>query len=240
MARAGCARRSRAHERPSGGHPVGLAPDPNLAVEPQEVVLGLTESADRCLRFYAAVRPMPIISVQPDWKLGGAAIGCGVGLGISPLPERGLDEALRLAVGFGRIGLGADVFDTEVGAGVPESEGFIARPVVGHDPLDLDAEVFVVSHRRLEEGHCAIGLLVRFDLGEGDAGMVVDADMDILPTCAPTAASSTALTGSIPTEEMAHLLDASELFDIDVDHLAGDGTLIAAHRFGRLQVASPV
>ena len=45
-----------------------------LGVEPQQVVLGLTESADWCLRFYAAVRPMPIVSVQPDRKLLGATI----------------------------------------------------------------------------------------------------------------------------------------------------------------------
>src|SRR5713226_5321365 len=99
------------------------APD-RLDVEPQQVVLGLTESADWCLRVYAAVRPMPIISVQPDRKLLGATIGCGIGLSISPLPERGLDEALRLAVSFRRIRLGADVFDAQVGASVAEGEGF--------------------------------------------------------------------------------------------------------------------
>ena len=45
-----------------------------LYVEPQQVVLGLTESADWCLRFYAAVRPMPIVSVEPDRKLLGPTI----------------------------------------------------------------------------------------------------------------------------------------------------------------------
>src|SRR5436190_14580852 len=71
-----------------------------LAVEPQEVVLGETESADRRLRFYTTVRPMPVVLVQPDRKFVGATVGCGIGLGVSPFPERGLDEALGLAVGF--------------------------------------------------------------------------------------------------------------------------------------------
>lgn len=59
----------------------------SLAVEPQQVVLGLTEFADWCLRFYSAVRAMPIVSVQPNRKFLGATIGCGVGLSIGPLPE---------------------------------------------------------------------------------------------------------------------------------------------------------
>jgi len=34
-------------------------------VKPQQVVLQ-AEFADLCLRFYTAVRPMPVVSVQPD------------------------------------------------------------------------------------------------------------------------------------------------------------------------------
>ena len=34
-----------------------------LDVEPQQVVLGQTESADRCLSFYPAVRPVPIVAM---------------------------------------------------------------------------------------------------------------------------------------------------------------------------------
>src|SRR5580700_3867652 len=43
-----------------------------LDVEPQEVIPGEAESADWCLRFYAAVRPVPIVAVKPSWQLGGA------------------------------------------------------------------------------------------------------------------------------------------------------------------------
>jgi hypothetical protein len=55
-----------------------------LAVEPQQVVLGLTGSADGCLRFYAAVPPMPIVLVQPNRKLLGATSG-NFGLGTQPV-----------------------------------------------------------------------------------------------------------------------------------------------------------
>jgi hypothetical protein len=77
-----------------------------LAVKPQEVVLGQSESADRRLRIYTAVGPMPVVLVQPDWKLVGAPVGCEIGFGLGPFPQRGLNEALGLAVGFGRVGPG--------------------------------------------------------------------------------------------------------------------------------------
>jgi hypothetical protein len=37
-----------------------------LGVEPQEVVPGQSEPADRRLRFYTTVGPVPIVLVQPD------------------------------------------------------------------------------------------------------------------------------------------------------------------------------
>ena len=78
-----------------------------------------------------------------------------------PLPERGLDEALGLSVGFGGIGLGADVLDAQVPASITKVEGFITTAVVGHDMGDGDAEAFVIGHGRLEERYGAFCLLVR-------------------------------------------------------------------------------
>jgi len=46
----------------------------DLAAEPQEVVLGQTVSADGRLRFYPAVRPMPVVLVQPVRQLFGATV----------------------------------------------------------------------------------------------------------------------------------------------------------------------
>src|SRR3981189_2203272 len=180
--------------------------------------------------------PMPIVSVQPNRKFLGTAIGCWIGLSVGPLPERGLDEALGLAVGFWRIGLGADVLDAQVPASITKGEGFVTTAVVGHDAGDGDAEAFVVSHGRLEEGSGTIGFLVGLDLGERDAGVIVDADVDELPADAATVALAGPITGDAVTD----LVETTELFDIDVDHIARSGPLIAAHRLARLQVADPV
>ena len=49
--------------------------------------------------------------------------------------------------------------------------------------------------------------------------MIVDTDVDELPADAPTVA----LTGPITGDAVADLVETTELFDIDVDHLARSG-----------------
>src|SRR5207247_10585353 len=99
----------------------------------------------------------------------------------SPFPDGGLNEALGLAVGFGRIGLSADVLDAEVPASVSEGESFVAAAIIGHDAAHRDAKAFVISHSRLEKGNGAVCILIRLDLGDSYAGVIVDADMDEIP-----------------------------------------------------------
>ena len=141
---------------------------------------------------------MPVILMQPDRELVGATVGCGVGLGVSPFPERGLDEALGLAVGFRRVGLGADVLDAQLLASIAKGESLVAAAVVGHDAGDGDAEAVIISHSRLEKGNGAIGLLIELDLGEGDAGMIVDTDVDELPADAAAVALASAIAPARP------------------------------------------
>ena len=53
-------------------------------------------------------------------------------------------------------------------------------------------------------------------------------------------APAVALSGSIAGDAMADLVEAAQLLDVDVDHLAGAVAFVAAHRLGRLQVAPAV
>lgn len=69
---------------------------------------------------------------------------------------------------------------------------------------------------------------------EGEAGSVVDADMDELPA----GAAGLALL-RIAGDAMADLAEAAKLLDIDVDHLAGVLALVAPDRFGRLDILEP-
>src|SRR5436853_3482812 len=174
------------------------------------------------------VRPMPVVSVQPDRQRPGAVIRGGVSLSVGPFAQGSLDTALGLAVCLGRIRLGPDVLETELATGAAEGFGAIAGTIVGHHASNRDAEVRVVGDRGLEEGDRALLFLVGEDLREGHAGGIVDADVDELPPDAP----ALAVPRSIAGDAMADPVEAAELFDIDVDQFAGMLALVAAHRRG--------
>ena len=101
-------------------------------------------------------------------------------LGLCQFPEAWLDESLGLAVGFRRVGLGVDVADAQGFAQPVDSLGAITRSVVRHRPLDPDAEAFVPGHGCDLEGHAAFLPLALADRTEGQAGVVIDRDMDEL------------------------------------------------------------
>lgn len=53
----------------------------------------------------------------------------------------------------------------------------------------------------------------------------------------PADAASVGLSGVVAGDAVAGRLEAAEPFDVDVDHVAGLVALVAAHGFGRFQVA---
>jgi hypothetical protein len=46
----------------------------NLGVEPQQVIPGQTEAADGWLGADTAMRPMPVVAVEPSGEFGGALV----------------------------------------------------------------------------------------------------------------------------------------------------------------------
>ncbi len=151
-----------------------------------------------------------------------------------------MDEAFGLAIGLGRIGLGADVLEAKALAGFAEGKGFVAGAVVRHDTLDRYPEARIVGDGRLEEGDSTSLFLVLHDLTEGNAGSVVDADMHVLPARPLATGAQVALAGSIAGDAMADPTELAELFDVDVNQLTRMFALIAAHRFSRFQITHPV
>ena len=101
------------------------------------------------------MRSVPVVAVKPSGQLGCAFVRGVVGTGIGPLAQARLDEALSLAVSFGRVRLGSDVFEGELLAGFGEVLREMVRAVVGHNTLDLDPQTCVIGHRRFEEGNGA-------------------------------------------------------------------------------------
>src|SRR3954454_15942265 len=109
------------------------------------------------------MRPMPVVSVQPDRQRSGAVIRGGVGLSVGPFAQGCLDKTLSLAVCLGRIGLGPDVLEAELAAGAAEGLGAIAGTIVGHHTGNRDAKARIVGDGGLEEDDRALLFLVRQD-----------------------------------------------------------------------------
>lgn len=76
-----------------------------------------------------------------------------------------LNEMFSLAVGSGRIGLGADEPEAETFAEAAEGAVSVASPAVGHDPLDSDGEASVIGDGSLKKGDGADLMLARHDRG---------------------------------------------------------------------------
>jgi len=121
-------------------------------------------------------------------------------------------------------------------AGPSEGKGFVARAVICHHALDLNAEACVVRERRLEEGDGAALLLVGHDPGEGDARVIVDADVHVFPADAAAVALACAVAG----DAVADLVELAKFFDVEVDQFAGMLALVTSHWFVRFQSAELV
>jgi hypothetical protein len=108
--------------------------------------------------------------------------------------------------------------------------GDVAGTVVGHDGLDTDAAALEPGDRAFEEACGGGGSFIGEYLGVGEAGSVVDGDVDELPTDAAS------VVATVTGDAMADATDASELFDIHVDELAGVLSLVTADGFFGVQV----
>ena len=75
----------------------------------------------------------------------------------------------------------------------------------------------------------AVLSFIGHDAGEGDAGSIVDCDMDIFPSRA------TDFIAAIARDAVAGPLDAGELFDIEVNEFTGGRSLVATRGRRRIQ-----
>ena len=96
-------------------------------------------------------------------------------MSISPFAERGLNEALGLAIGFWSIETSEAMLEVEASDDRGESSGAVSRTVVGVEALDADAKVGEKGESEMEESDDAASGLVWEDRGKGEARVVVDA-----------------------------------------------------------------
>jgi hypothetical protein len=142
------------------------------------------------------------------------------------------------AVGLGSAGAGAEMADLQGAAGDGVDGGAVGRAIVGEHSLHGDAVAREERGRAAEEGDRGGGLLVCKDFGVGQAGAVIDRDVDVVPACraADVAGSvgkaAAVVRASAPDPLAGAALDPSELLDVDVDEFA---RLLALITLGRLE-----
>ena len=92
-----------------------------------------------------------------------------------------MDEALSLTIGLGSIEAGTFGADEQGTASIPEAIRAKARSIIGEYAFDGEAQALVVGYGLGQEGSCGDGLLIRIDGSKGNAGVVVDGDIEPPP-----------------------------------------------------------
>ena len=167
---------------------------------------------------------------------GRRAVGRGLErLRIGPFAKASLNEALGLAVGARGVRPGGFVFDAVFGQQIAEGKAFVGRAVIAHDTFGGDAMVCEPFDRAGGEDDSTFLAFIRQQLGVGQAGGIIDGDVQELPTKTTPDGAPIALSGAIAGDPMTNSLDTAELLDIDMDQFARLFALVADDRRLRIE-----
>ena len=173
---------------------------------------------------------MEVIIMKVVGKEGGAVVAGVIGTGIGPLTRDGLDEAFGLTVGLGAIGFGEEMLEAELMAGGGEGFGAIGGAAIGEDLLDFDSVSGIEADGLLQSVEDAGSPFVWEQTSEGEAGMVVDGDVETFD------AGAWVTGGAIAGGADAGAREATELLDVEVEELAGEVAFVTlGGRFGRFE-----
>ena len=148
---------------------------------------------------------MEVIVMKVVRKKGSSLVAGVIASGIGPFAGDGLDEALGLAIGLWAVRSGETVFDAEFLAGGGEEFGAIGGASISEEASDLDAMVFVEGHGLAQSLQGAGDLLVGMEAGKGEAGVVIDGDVQTLDAGAGVA------MGAVAGGAHAGLLEAARV-----------------------------
>ena len=107
----------------------------------------------------------------------------------------------------------------------------IAAAVIGEQGADGDAVASEEVNGILEKGDGGVGLLIGEDLGEGQTRVIVDGDVQGLPS------GMFVLTTTAAIAAPGDLLEAGHALDIEMEKIAGKGMFVAHHRRQGMQIA---
>jgi hypothetical protein len=123
------------------------------------------------------------------------------------------------------------VFETQQLASVAELVGAITAAVVGEQGAHADAVASEEVQGIAQEGDGGVGLLIGQDLSEGQAGVVVDGDVQSFPS------GMFVLAATASVSALRDLLEAGHALDVEMEQIAGSGMFVAHDGRGGMQIA---
>jgi len=181
-----------------------------------------------------SMRSMPVVLVDPRSEIAAALGGVLVETSVGPFADGGLDEAFGFAVGTRSVEARALRCDAEPATVGGEAAGTEARAVVCEHATHGNAQAGEVGHRLAQEFAGGHSFFVPEHGGESDAGVIVDGDVEELPT------GTASFVLRIAGDAMTWFSNAGQLFDVDVQQIAGSGMFVANDGNGGQQRASRV
>jgi hypothetical protein len=176
------------------------------------------------------VRAMEVIVVKIGIEERGSMVAGEIRARVSPLASDGLDEAFGLAIGLRAIGFSEEMGEAELAAGGGEEVGAVGGAAICEETLDGDVVSGEEVESLLESGEDAWESFVWEETGEGEAGVVIDGDVEGLDAGAWIAHE--AIAGGAD----ARAREAAQLLDVEVEEVARVSAFVAhGGRFWRFE-----
>src|SRR5215210_1059336 len=136
---------------------------------------------------------MSVVPAQVAAEGASAEAAGRVAARVGPFPEERLDEALRFPVRSRTVDPRVATLELEAASRLKPDPRVVGLGVVAQHALDADALVSVPGDGSLEEADAGRGVLAREELGVGEARVVVDCHLQVLPADTPVLARATGL-----------------------------------------------
>ena len=170
------------------------------------------------------VRALIVIVEEEVREIAGAMVTGAIRTSIGPFASEGLDEALGFAVGLRAIRPGEEMSEVEGVAGAGEVFGAIGGSAIGEQRADFDAVSGVELEGLLESEHDALDALIWEQAGEGQAGVIIDGDVEEFEACAAIA------DGTIAGGADSGTAKAAESLDVEMKQVAWPSAFVTANR----------
>jgi len=126
------------------------------------------------------------------------------------------------------------VFESEIAAGSGEVFGAVRRSAIGQDVLDCDVVQSVKVDGPMKSVEDALDFFVWEQAGEGQAGMIIDGDVETFDAGARVA------HGPITGGADSRTAEAAQFLNVEMEELAWVSAFVANHRRSRFQSCQPL